>query len=329
MSELDDLFKPTVESPVAKQNSTSSYEYKPSADKGTNGIYKSLIRFVPFWKHPSQSVISKWTCFLKDPISDSGRMVDCPSSIGEKDSPLANMYWKLKKSDNAIWQAQAQRFSRKQSFSCLIQVLKDDNNPDLEGKILVWRFGIKVWEKIESEMNPEIGNPYNPFDIINNKLFSIKIVKVSGYNNYDQCKFVDVGKNGYLQMLSEDGKKTIVDENSDKVAVLNYLKANSPDLDEYKFQAWDSDTKSFVYNVINIVNSQLGISDSDTTLSVKTTASVNSNVEISDIGLSTNKSTPTISGVDDLDLDSLENSLNSVPEPPSSFGDLDDVMNSI
>ena len=44
MSELDDLFKPTVESPVAKQNSTSSHEYKPSADKGTNGIYKSLIR---------------------------------------------------------------------------------------------------------------------------------------------------------------------------------------------------------------------------------------------------------------------------------------------
>jgi hypothetical protein len=250
-SEFDDLFNPQVE--MNEGTSKKSSDYEPSSDKGKNGVYQSVIRFVTWWENPKQSIQEKWVAWLMDPITNKGKYVDCPSTIG-KPSPLADMYWKLKKSESVADQKKAEIFSRRHNYSCLVQVVKDDNAPDLVGKILVWRFGKKIWDKINAELKPVYGEPHNPFDLLNGKAFGLTITKVSGYNNYDQSKFVD--KAIPLLIPDETGKLVPINTSSDKKAVFEFLKTNSGDLNKYAYKEWDQDTLDYVNNVINAVTGQ-------------------------------------------------------------------------
>ena len=148
-SNYDAFFNPGVEAPAASAKSTE--EYNPSADKGKGGTYQSIIRFVPWWQDPKHgSIQDKWVSYLVDPITQRGRYVDCPSSVG-KPSPLSDVYWKLKKSESVQMQKFAQSFSRRHSYASLVQIIRDENAPENEGKIMVFRYGIKIWEKINAE----------------------------------------------------------------------------------------------------------------------------------------------------------------------------------
>ena len=164
----DALFNPNVE--IKEPSLKNADEYSASADKGSGGVYKAIIKFVPWWKNPTHgSIQEKWVCWLEDPITQKGKAVDCPSSIG-KPSILQDMYWKLKKSDNISMQKKSEIFSRRHTFASLIQVIKDQQQPELEGKILIYRYGVKLWEKINAELKPLIGEKHDPFDIINGKI---------------------------------------------------------------------------------------------------------------------------------------------------------------
>jgi hypothetical protein len=103
---------------------------------------------------------------------------------------LQDMFFKLRKSESVQEQKKAEIFSRRHNFATLVQVIKDENQPELEGKILTYRFGKKLWEKIQAELKPIMGEPHNPFDLLAGKAFHLKITKVSGFNNYDQSKVI-------------------------------------------------------------------------------------------------------------------------------------------
>ena len=66
---------------------------------------------------------------------------------------------------------------------------KDDNDPDLVGKIMVFKYGVKIFNKIMSKVNPEIGKPHIPFDLYTGKPLFLVVNKVGGYNNYDNSNF--------------------------------------------------------------------------------------------------------------------------------------------
>lgn len=243
MENLNDLFNLQADDLVQKSESTKTDIYKPTADKGKEGVYSAVVRFIPWHENPKKSIMKKWTCWLVDPLTDKGQYVDCPSSVGQKSS-LQDMFWKLKKSDSVAEQKLAQNFSRRQSMASLVQIIKDDNNPDMVGKIMVWPFGVKIYNKIQDVMQPEFGTPHIPFDLFEGKAFHIKIKKVAGYNNYDDCKFLD-----NPAPIAVDGQAmTKSKENMEKI--VNYLKDASPDLNKYDFQAWTEDTAAYVNNVI-------------------------------------------------------------------------------
>ena len=69
--DMDALFHPNVEIGAEKGTKTSG-EYSPSADKGQNGIYKSIIRFVTWWQDPQHSIADKWVCWLVDSVTKTG-----------------------------------------------------------------------------------------------------------------------------------------------------------------------------------------------------------------------------------------------------------------
>jgi len=277
------LFNPNVEikEPASKN---SADEFSASADKGQGGVYKAIIRFVPWWKNPTHgSIQEKWVGWIEDPITQKGKAVDCPSSIG-KPSILADMYWKLKKSDNIAMQKKAEIFSRRHTFASLIQVIKDQQQPELEGKILVYRYGIKLWEKINAELKPLIGEKHDPFDIINGKIFGLVITKVSGFNNYDQSKFLN--EKLALCIPNKDGKLIPITAKSSKEEVYKWVKENSPDLEKYGYQEWDQDTHDYVNHIIAIVTGQANVSQNYSSVrnkSGKDSAITSENLNIEDI----------------------------------------------
>lgn len=255
LNDFNNLFAPKIETPVQQKE---LIEWRPSFRNAPNKLYKAIIRFVPFWQDPSNSIIEKFSCFLENPYQpNSGRTVDSPSSVGEKD-PISETYWMLKNSGNAINVENAKKFSRTVKYSMLVQIISDQVNPKLNGSILVWRVGKKVYDKIANEMRPimEGIQPRNPFDIIHGRAFLVTIAEASGFNNYDQCQFVDLPvEQSALKIYNktDDGTWTpveVVNENSDKQKVFDYLKTCSPDLNKFKYQPWDEETAKYVDSVI-------------------------------------------------------------------------------
>lgn len=319
---FDQLFNPQVD--MGDSSNKPTEDYQVGADKGKAGVYQSIIRFIPWHKNPTNSIIEKWVSWLVDPITQRGRFVDCPSSIG-KQSLLQDMYWKLKKSESVQEQKKADIFSRRHNFATLIQVIKDENQPELEGKILVYRFGKKLWEKVNAELKPIMGEPHNPFDILNGKAFHLIITKVSGFNNYDQSKFLD--KIIPLCMIDDKGKLQPIDANTDKKAVYKYLVENSPDLNKYGYKEWDQDTYDYVNGVIAAVTGQAPASNNMSAVNETANKSNPTPQTESDNGItSSDISIDELEGNDKSNDNLPDIDLPDVPDNPGITGDIDEIM---
>ena len=338
---MDALFHPKVD--LGNAQTKNSIDYSPSADKGQNGVYKAIIRFVSWWNDPEHSISDKWVCWLVDPITNRGRYVDCPSSIG-KPSPLQDMFFKLRKSESIQERKKSEIFSRRHSFSAVVQVIKDDQNKEAEGKLMIWKFGKKIWEKIEAEKKPLIGEPHEAFDLLDGKAFAVVVTKVSGYNNYDQSKFLDK-KIPLLLPLNTDGNVdpkgtlTPINEKTLRETVFNFLKEHSPDLRKYAFKEWDQETHDYVNQVIVAVTGQVPSNAYGDIVNKQT-----SQISL-DSPSDTPKQVPTDSGITSTDLSleelNIDSGLDSIPNldlpdlnisKDSSLGiggDLDAALNSI
>jgi hypothetical protein len=223
--------------------------YQPQADEGREGVYKAVVRFLPFHKNPNKSKIQKYYVWINNVVDGEAFSVDCPSTVGKK-SILKDTYWKLKNSQSASEQALAENFSRAENFYSLIQVVKDPNKPELEGKVMVFKFGKKINDKIEAQLKPLVGNPCNPYDLFEGKLFALHITKKQKWNNYDSCEFV--GDKCSLQLPGEPA--AIQKTKEDMGRVLNWLKENSPELDKYEYKDWTDEVTEKVHRAIkNII----------------------------------------------------------------------------
>jgi hypothetical protein len=72
-------------------------------------------------------------------------------------------------------------------------VVKDPANPENEGKVFLYKFGKKIFDKITAAMKPEFDDekPINPFDFWSGANFKLKLVKKDGYWNYDKSEFAE------------------------------------------------------------------------------------------------------------------------------------------
>ena len=86
---------------------------------------------------------------------------------------------------------QARKQKRRLSYISNIYVVKDPSNPQNEGKVFLYRYGKKIWDKLNEAMNPafEDETPVNPFDFWEGADFKLKIRNVEGYRNYDKSEF--------------------------------------------------------------------------------------------------------------------------------------------
>jgi hypothetical protein len=279
MEDNFDIFNLDNESFVKQEVKRDEDEgiYKPYPELGKDGVYKSLIRFLPNITNPKKSKVHQYYVWLKDPVDGTNYKALCPSTVGKK-SILKDLFWKLKNSPSAKDQEISKSFSRKEDFYSLVQIVKDPNKPELEGKIMILKFGRKVNDLIEQQIKPEFGNPSNPYDLFEGKNFGLQVRKVGEWNNYDLCQFV-----GDKGPISIDGKPVEKTEESREI-ITKYLKTGPLDLDKYDFKEWTEEETDKIMKIIRntvpdgrIVSEIVGgNSDSKSTSSSSPTSSVDS-----------------------------------------------------
>ena len=260
---LAGLFNPqsVVEAPTASRNVD---EYKVNFKDGKGGIYESLVRSIPNVADPTKCIMAKQISWIKNPVTQKGIYVDDPRSVGEF-SPVVDMFFKCRNTNNAqIQEFGKAHLSTKQQYAALVQIIQDENHPELVGKIKVFRFGKKVWDKLHNEEHPTMGQGYNPFHPIYGRYFHIKCVSQSGFNNFDQSSFIDnrnaqgISMTGfYYEDPAYPGQMVPVTENSNQQAVADWLAANSPDLSKYDYQPWTAEQQTFVNEVLAIIGNYL------------------------------------------------------------------------
>jgi hypothetical protein len=85
----------------------------------------------------------------------------------------------------------ARNRKRRLHYTANIMIVSDPANPQNEGKIFLYKFGKKIFDKINESMNPEFADEdaINPFDFWEGANFKLKVRKVAGYINYDKSEF--------------------------------------------------------------------------------------------------------------------------------------------
>lgn len=246
MNENFDIFNLGVEDVETHQptTATSANEvYKPSADDGKDGTYKALIRFVPNPENPRKSLIQKYVHWLTN-ASGEGKLVDSPTSIGEK-CPIADVFWKLRKSDSAVDRKASEKLKRRQQYYALIKIIKDPQNPELDGTYKVFKFGYKIKEKIDAELKPDFGEPTQVFDLFEGKNFELIITRQGEYNNYDKSKF----SSSQSAVILGDAP---AERNKENMTKIKEELDNAPSLATYDYQTWDENIRAFVNDVLRM-----------------------------------------------------------------------------
>lgn len=193
MEELD-IFSLSVEDikteEVAKPKNDT---FKPNPKEGKDGVYSAIIRFIPNIKNPKKSIIKKYNYWLENNAGE-GFFVDCPTTINEK-SIINETFWKLYKSDSAFDKKQAERIKRKENNYSYVYIVKDIQNPKLDGTVQLFKFPNAIKKLIDAQLSPdeaeiEMGTePINVFDFFKGKDFKLKVTLKAGFWNYDECKF--------------------------------------------------------------------------------------------------------------------------------------------
>ena len=176
--------------PQEKKSYVDERLWRPQLDKSGNGY--AVIRFLPpcdgenlpwakLWSHAFQGPTGQWyiensltTLSQKDPVSEHNTRLW--NSGVESDKEIAR------------------KQKRKLQYYSNIYVVSDTKNPANEGKVFLYRFGKKIFDKLMEAMQPafEDETPINPFDFWKGANFKLKIRKVDGYWNYDKSEFDNV-----------------------------------------------------------------------------------------------------------------------------------------
>ena len=160
--------------------------WKPELDKTGNGY--AVIRFLPAVSGEELPWQRVWSHAFQGPggwyIENSLTTLNQKDPVSEENTRLWNTGVD---SDKEI----ARKRKRKLSYYSNILVVSDPKHPENEGKVFLFKFGKKIFDKITEAMQPAFEDEaaINPFDFWKGANFKLKIRKVDGYWNYDKSEF--------------------------------------------------------------------------------------------------------------------------------------------
>jgi hypothetical protein len=195
LKKVEEVNKPTYET----ANNTDNY-WKPTPDKAGNAL--AVIRFLPgaavdgddalpwiqYWDHGFQNKMTgKW--YIEKSLTTLGPDVKDP--VSEYNS----MLWKSSSDDNSPERKQAREQKRRLHYVSNIYVVSDPKNPQNEGKVFLFKYGKKIFDKLTKMMNPDLESEeaINPYCLWSGANFKLKMTRQSGFPNYDESTFLAPG----------------------------------------------------------------------------------------------------------------------------------------
>lgn len=167
--------------------------WKLTTDKAGNGY--AVIRFLPASANEDVPFVRIFSHAFKGP---GGWYIENSLTTFGNDSrdPVAEMnrqLWNTEIKENQELVSRERK--RKLNYYSNIYVVKDPSNPANEGKVFLFKYGKKIFDKIADQMNPQFADEkaVDPFNFWSGTNFKLKARKVEGYPNYDKSEFDSAG----------------------------------------------------------------------------------------------------------------------------------------
>lgn len=192
-------------------------------DSAGNGF--AIIRFLPAPEGEDLPFVPVWDHAFKGP---GGWYIQKSLTTLKQEDPVSKYNSQLWNSGNEKDKEQARKQKRRLKYHSNILVIKDPANPENEGKVFLFAYGKKIFDKLNDMMNPQFEDetPVNPFDFWEGANFRIKIRDVEGYPNYDKSEF--------------DSPSALFDGNEDKLEeVYNQLHSLKALHDPKNFKSYE------------------------------------------------------------------------------------------
>jgi hypothetical protein len=223
MKEVEKIASPQGESRVDDRF------WQPEVDKAGNGY--AVIRFlappkgeelpwVRIWNHGFQGPTGKW--YIENSLTTLG-----------KADPISEYNTELWNSGSEANKEIARKQKRKLTYIANILIVKDPAHPENEGKVFLYKFGKKIWDKIKDLADPQFEDekPINVFDFWEGANFKLKIRNVEGYRNYDKSEF--------------ESPNAISEDDGDIETIWGKQHSLLQFLDEKNFKSYDDLKKKF------------------------------------------------------------------------------------
>jgi hypothetical protein len=188
---LDKLTK-AIEALNASSDGKSDKDnfWKPEVDKAGNGM--ATIRFLPAPAVDGDDGLPWIKIYSHGFQGPGGWLIDNCLTTKNQQCPVCEHNSRLWNSGIEANKEIVRKQKRKLNYVANVYIVSDPKHPENEGKVKLYRFGAKIFEKITEAMNPQFEDEtaINPFDLWKGANFKLKITKVAGYQNYDKSEFM-------------------------------------------------------------------------------------------------------------------------------------------
>jgi len=160
--------------------------WKLECDKSGNGY--AVIRFLPAPEGEDLPFVKLYSHAFQGP--GGWYIENSLTTLGQKD-PVSEYNTMLWNNGTDAGKEQARKQKRKLTYIANVYVVKDPANPQNEGKVMLYKFGKKIFDKLTAAMQPEFEDEeaIDPFDFWGGANFKLKAKNVAGYRNYDSSEF--------------------------------------------------------------------------------------------------------------------------------------------
>ena len=178
---------------VEKLNNTGGNNddrlWKLDVDKSGNGY--AVIRFLPAPDGEDLPFVKLYSHAFQGP--GGWYIENSLTTLGQKD-PVSEYNTQLWNNGTDAGKETARKQKRKLTYMSNIYVVKDPANPENEGKVFLFKYGKKIFDKLTAAMQPEFEDEeaIDPFDFWQGANFKLKAKNVAGYRNYDSSEFAAV-----------------------------------------------------------------------------------------------------------------------------------------
>ena len=178
---LQSLLKETakINAPIKGQGDDDRF-WRPELDKSGNGM--AVVRFLPAPEGEDLPWARSWNHGFQGP--GGWYIENSLTTLGQKD-PVSEYNSQLWNSGIEANKEIARKQKRRLTYVSNVYIMKDPANPQNEGQVRLYKYGKKIWDKLNDKMNPEFEDetPVNPFDLWEGANFKIKIRKIDGFSN--------------------------------------------------------------------------------------------------------------------------------------------------